>query len=125
MPYRCPISHSLVMFRKNDVIQVGQYEREYKGCEDYALWLKMNRYGYKLDNIQLPLGKKKFTEDDANKRNKITRMNLLKAKLKYLPKNKIYNIKGIIFATIWAITPQFLINQIYKKDINSAIMLNK
>lgn len=125
MPYRCPVSHSLVMFRKKDVIDVGKYDNEYKGCEDYALWMKMINKGYQIDNIQKSLGKKKFTLRDANKRNSITRLNLMKAKIKYLSKNNINGIKGIIFSILWASLPQVIINKIYKRDIESAILLNK
>ena len=125
LPYRCPVSHSLVMFRRKDVINAGKYESIYKGCEDYALWLNMISKGYELDNLQEVLGKTKFTVEDANKRSKNIRKNLFKAKLKYLPKSKLYGIKGIIFSMIWSMIPQIFINKIYSKDINSAILLNR
>ncbi len=125
IPFRSPISHSLVMYRKQDIINVGMYEEEYIGCEDYALWLKVLKNGYRIDNIQESLGKKKFTIDDANKRNKITRKNLLRAKVKYLSKTNINEIKGLIFALIWANLPQSVINKIYSKDIKSSIILKK
>lgn len=123
IPFRSPISHSLVMYRKQDIINVGMYEEEYRGCEDYALWLKMLKNGYRIDNIQQSLGKKKFTVADANKRNKVARKNLFRAKMKYLSKTDINGIIGLIFALIWANLHQSVINKIYSKDIKSSIML--
>lgn len=123
IPFRSPISHSLVMYRKQDIIDVGMYEEEYRGCEDYALWLKMMKNGYEIDNIQQSLGKKKFVADDANKRNSISRRNLFRAKMKYLSKNDINGIVGFVFAFIWANLPQSIINKIYSKDIKSSIIL--
>jgi len=47
---RNPISHPVVMFKKDDVVSVGGYPNVYP--EDYFLWLKMIQKGYKFANIQ-------------------------------------------------------------------------
>lgn len=50
---RNPISHPVVMFRKNAVESIGGYPNVYP--EDYFLWLKMIQANFKFANIQLPL----------------------------------------------------------------------
>lgn len=48
--YRNPLSHPSVMFRKFDVLSVGSYE-DMPYFEDYYLWIKLLRKGYKIANI--------------------------------------------------------------------------
>lgn len=54
MATRNPIFHPTVMFDVRDVLAVGGYEFV-PGAEDYWLWARMNREGYKIDNIDVPL----------------------------------------------------------------------
>lgn len=54
MPSRNPIFHPTVMFDVRDVRAVGGYEFV-PGAEDYWLWARMLREGYKIDNIDVPL----------------------------------------------------------------------
>ena len=47
---RNPVNHPTVMFRKADVLNCGNYQP----ClyfEDYLLWARMLRFGYKIANI--------------------------------------------------------------------------
>lgn len=47
---RNPLNHPTVMFRKNDVLSCGGYEK----CdlfEDYYLWVKMIMHGFRLANL--------------------------------------------------------------------------
>ena len=47
---RNPVNHPTVMFRKTDVLNCGNYQP----ClyfEDYLLWARMLRFGYKIANI--------------------------------------------------------------------------
>lgn len=50
----CTIAHPSVMFRRNDVIELGCY-KESAPMEDWDLWCRMALSGKKLFNIQLPL----------------------------------------------------------------------
>jgi len=52
--FRNPINHPTVMFKKKAVLESGNYER--MPCfEDYYLWIKMLKKGYRFYNIQEPL----------------------------------------------------------------------
>lgn len=48
--YRNPMNHVSVMFRKEHVLKVGSY-KSFKWYEDYYLWIRLLREGYKLENI--------------------------------------------------------------------------
>ncbi|EON77497.1 putative glycosyltransferase [Lunatimonas lonarensis] len=48
---RCPLNHPTVMFRKDDVLAVGNYD-PYANQQDYQLWARLLVNGYKFANIQ-------------------------------------------------------------------------
>ena len=48
---RCPFNHMTVMFRKKDVLSVGNYI-EWHYNEDYYLWLRLYLNNYQFYNIQ-------------------------------------------------------------------------
>ena len=49
--WRSPMNHPSVMFRKKDVLAVGNYP-EVRNCQDWYLWTRMLINGYELYNIQ-------------------------------------------------------------------------
>ena len=49
--WRNPMNHPTVMFKKSDVLAVGNYP-EIRRCQDYYLWVNMLMAGYKFYNIQ-------------------------------------------------------------------------
>lgn len=49
--WRSPMNHPTVMFRKKDVLAVGNYP-EVRNCQDWYLWSNMLMSGYKLYNVQ-------------------------------------------------------------------------
>ena len=51
MKKRCPFNHMTVMFRKKDVLSVGNYI-EWHYNEDYYLWLRLYLNNYQFYNIQ-------------------------------------------------------------------------
>lgn len=48
--WRCPFNHPTVMFRKSAILSVGGY-RETK-IEDYDLWCRILRRGWRVENIK-------------------------------------------------------------------------
>jgi len=54
LPFRNCIAHPSVMFRKNAVTRIGGYRTEFDGCEDYDLWLRIDK-GNNLKNIEMIL----------------------------------------------------------------------
>lgn len=52
--YRNPFNHPTVMFRKQVILQVGNYS-PLKECEDYELWYRVLKNGYQGYNLQFPV----------------------------------------------------------------------
>jgi len=52
MTIKNQITHSTVMFKKNLIIKEGGYDENFKHVQDYALWSKLLRKGYKINNIK-------------------------------------------------------------------------
>lgn len=48
---RCPLNHPTVMFRKDAILAVGNYD-PYANQQDYQLWARLLVKGYKVANIQ-------------------------------------------------------------------------
>ena len=56
MARRNPVFHPTVVFRKSAVLSVGGYE-QLPAAEDYGLWTRLDRAGYRLANLDEPLVK--------------------------------------------------------------------
>jgi len=48
--FRCPVNHMTVMYKKEAVLKAGNYI-SFKNIEDYYLWGRMLKQGYKFANI--------------------------------------------------------------------------
>ncbi len=48
--FRCPINHPSVMYRRQAVIDAGNY-RKYRSMQDYELWMRMISKGYTFGNL--------------------------------------------------------------------------
>ena len=46
-----PVHHSSVMFLKNDIVSAGNYKK-LEGFEDWYLWLRLRKKGYKIETLQ-------------------------------------------------------------------------
>lgn len=54
MKSRCPFNHMTVMFKRSEVLRVGNYQ-DWFWNEDYYLWIRMTMAGCKFANISEPL----------------------------------------------------------------------
>lgn len=52
---RSPFNHPAVMYRKSAVTSVGGYLMHYPLLEDYDLWVRMLRAGFRGENLREPL----------------------------------------------------------------------
>ena len=48
-------AHSVVMFSRQDAVNVGMYQKDYLYAEDYQLWTKLAEIG-EVHNVELPVG---------------------------------------------------------------------
>ena len=54
LPFRNCLAHPSVMFRKDTITSIGGYRSEFDGCEDYDLWLRMDK-GNNFKNLDMAL----------------------------------------------------------------------
>lgn len=59
---RCPFNHMTVMFRKNDILEVGNYQ-DWFWNEDYYLWVRMTLAGCSMANLRDTLVKVRVGRD--------------------------------------------------------------
>lgn len=64
---RNPFNHMTVMFRRSDILKVGNYQ-PMQGFEDYYLWARLLKAGYKAYNIQDFLVKARVGKDMYKRR---------------------------------------------------------
>lgn len=67
MKYRCGFNHMTVMFRKKDILEVGNY-RDWFWNEDYYLWIRLWKQGFIFGNISDPLVDVRVGKDLYNRR---------------------------------------------------------
>lgn len=53
--YRNPFNQPAVMFKKQAVVSVGNYDGSLRRCEDYDLWFRMLSAGFQGRNVKEPL----------------------------------------------------------------------
>ena len=112
----CPMIHPTVLGKKEAFEKIGGY-KNFKRCEDYALWIEMFCNNYKLYNMNDVLIKYHLSIDDYKKRNIKTRkefFKMLKIQYKKLNPRKIDYYKIIIKNFIAGILPYRLIYNLHK-----------
>lgn len=87
---RCPFNHMTVMFKKDDVIKVGNYI-EWHYNEDYYLWLRMYLAGCYFKNLEDTLVYVRVGEEMYKRRGGYEYFKSEKKVQKYMLENKIIN----------------------------------
>ena len=66
---RNPFNHVTVMFKKDKVLEVGNYRKVMDiGYEDYDLWVRILKAGFKVKNIDIPTVKVRTGKDMLKRR---------------------------------------------------------
>jgi hypothetical protein len=60
-----PICHSSAMMKREDVLELGGYDERYLCSQDFDLWSRLIREGYKISNIEEYLAKIRKHENSA------------------------------------------------------------
>lgn len=115
---RCPFAHPSVMYRKQAVLDAGNY-RHYPYFEDYDLWIRMLQKGNKCINLSDCLVYMRVNDDFYKRRGGVRYLkNVLKFK-KEQYKSGFYSFKDYVISagshTIVCLMPNFLRDFVYKK----------
>ncbi|MCL2638741.1 MAG: glycosyltransferase [Oscillospiraceae bacterium] len=115
---RAPVAHPSALFRKQDVIDCGNYEDNYL-VEDYDIFVKLLRHGVRAYNIQEPLVYMRINSDFYKRRGGIKFLKSLLAFNKKLYKNGWTGLNDYfmrsLFNIIVCLMPNFLRDFIYRK----------
>lgn len=114
---RCPINHPVVMFRKSAVLAAGGYQH-FPLFEDYFLWARMLKSGFKFYNIQRSLLYFRISSDVFKRRGgfkyAMTEIKLQKLFLSIGFINKWIFINNITIRFIMRIIPNSFRGWIYR-----------
>ena len=55
MLFYCAMAHPTVVFHRQTILNAGGYSNSWKHCEDYELWLRLQRQGVAFANLPTPL----------------------------------------------------------------------
>lgn len=66
-PYRCPLNHPTVMYRKSTILAAGGYG-DRRSMQDHELWIRLLDHGYTLTNLDDVLVKARAGADLYDRR---------------------------------------------------------
>ncbi|MDE6552620.1 MAG: glycosyltransferase [Muribaculaceae bacterium] len=93
---RCPFNHMTVMFKKADVLAVGNYQ-DWHYNEDYYLWIRMAEAGCKFANLPLTLVNVRVGKDMYARRGGWKYFKSEKGLQDYMLKKKMISIPRYVF----------------------------
>ena len=115
---RNPINHPTAMFKKEDVLAVGNYQNV-RYCQDYFLWVELLAKGYKFYNIQEVLVYMREDKNTFKRRSGKLYFNIQKRLLKRMKGLKLISSfeysKFISIRFCQAFMPNFLRQAIFTK----------
>ncbi|MFL2112492.1 glycosyltransferase [Latilactobacillus curvatus] len=123
---RNPFNHMTVVFRKNMVINSGNYQ-DMKGFEDYYLWLRMIKNGARVFNIQKNLVHVRTDENFVERR---TGLDYVKSEYNFQKKvldekliSKYDFFRNVILRCSARLIPKKILEQMYIRFIHSNKLL--
>jgi len=115
--YRNPLNHPSVMFRKSDVLSVGSYQHM-PLFEDYYLWIRLLKKGYKIANLAEALLHFRIGNDMIGRRHGFSylqkEIRFLKAAKQIGHINNIQYIKSLAIKLPLRLLPKSILRYIYK-----------
>ena len=91
MKKRCPFNHMTVMFRKSDIIKVGNYQ-DWFWNEDYYLWIRLALNGFVFSNLPDILVRTRVGADMYQRRGGNEYFQSEIGIQKYMLKNKVISV---------------------------------
>ena len=85
---RCPFNHVSVMFRKHNILKVGNYQ-DWFWNEDYYLWIRLALAGYSMANLKDTLVKVRVGRDMYARRGGLKYYNSEKGIQRYMLDNRM------------------------------------
>lgn len=98
--FNSPFIHPSVMFRRQTLLHCGGYStaEEVRQCEDYELFMRLYRRGYRGYNLQAPL--LQYREDYAAHKKRTYRRRIREMKVRYHGFKALGLLDGVTFAYV-------------------------
>lgn len=115
LTFLSPIIHPSVMFRKNAIQQLGNYNEDYRTAQDIELWFRCAEVGYKFANLEDKLIYYRIDDDFFKRKSFKSRMRDLYIKNEGYRRLKvpIYRRYGLLVPIIMAIMPSRFLQSTY------------
>ena len=117
--FRNPMNHPTVMFRKKDILAVGSYQHWHLN-EDYYLWLRLMKNGYKFANLNEPFVKMRITDDTYLRRGGYKYFVAQKKMQDYMLQEKMINV----FEYIYNVSIRFVARVLLPNRVRKQLYLN-
>ena len=112
--FRCPMQHGTILMRRKLLDDGIRYDEDFKRSEDLELWLRLQKKGYQLYNIQKILYGFRIDDNYAKKRSHSHFKYNVKARRKNICwKYVLTNIIGLVVASIYYMTPSIVKKMVY------------
>lgn len=122
--WRSPMNHPSVMFRKKDILAVGNYP-EVRKCQDWYLWTNLLMNGYQLYNIQEMLVYMREDRKTFKRRSGLQYFKIQKQLYKTMRKNKFISVPQYMAAVsvrfCSAIAPNGVRQALFKKFMREKV----
>jgi len=113
---RCPMQHGTILMRRELIDKGIRYDEKFKRSEDLELWLRLQKKGYQLFNIQKILYEFRIEDNYAQKRSHDHFKYNVKARLKnFCWKYPLTNTIGLIAASTYYIIPSGIKKIVYNR----------
>lgn len=122
--FRNPLNHMAVVFRKEDILNVGSYQHV-PYVEDYELWVRLLINGYKIANINQFLVHARVGNGMINRRGNKAYIKSWHKLSEFMYKNKMINtieyMRNIISIRIFIYLPISIKEKLYKTVLRKEI----
>lgn len=122
--YRNPINHMTAMFRKQDVIEVGNYQH-YPFLEDYYLWIRLLSKGKIIINLNEPLVRVRIDNNLYRRRGgkeyfyKYIQLRTFQYHVCLLKKKEY--VYSIFYTALITLQPSFIRKKIYRRILRKKL----
>lgn len=113
--FRCPMQHGTILMRRSLIDKGVRYDESFKRSEDLELWLRLQKQGYRLYNIQEILYGFRIEAGYEKKRNHNHFKYNMKARSKNIDwRHPITSICGLTISCCYFLIPSNVKGMVYK-----------
>ncbi|RQG96956.1 glycosyltransferase [Natrarchaeobius oligotrophus] len=120
--FRCPVNHPTVMFRREAVLEAGNY-RSFRSMQDYELWMRMLSQGHTIANLPTVLVKCRTGNDLFDRRGGLryarTEIRIQHEFLKHSSVSPVVFLLNIVARIPLRLTPNVVRKRVYQSILRS------